>query len=132
MFCFRYGEIVNINLVRDKATGKSRGFAFICYEDQRSTILAVDNLNGIKVSNKFIYLTPSVPSPMSRFFNFLFYFLIYLKFQKIYISFWHPPICLFLQDFQLCDIRYTLPGKKITKFLPPRPCVLGVFSVHRY
>ena len=47
---YRYGEIVNINLVRDKATGKSRGFCFICYEDQRSTILAVDNLNGIKVS----------------------------------------------------------------------------------
>lgn len=46
----QYGEIVNINLVRDKATGKQKGFCFICYEDQRSTILAVDNLNGIKVS----------------------------------------------------------------------------------
>jgi len=40
---------MNINLVRDKDTGKSKGFAFICYEDQRSTILAVDNLNGAKV-----------------------------------------------------------------------------------
>ena len=47
---FRYGEIVNINLVRDKKTGKSKGFCFICYEDQRSTILSVDNLNGIKVT----------------------------------------------------------------------------------
>lgn len=46
---FRYGEIVNINLVRDKKTGKSKGFCFLCYEDQRSTILAVDNLNGVKV-----------------------------------------------------------------------------------
>ncbi|KAG6450899.1 RNA-binding motif protein, X-linked 2 isoform X2 [Manduca sexta] len=45
----QYGEIVNINMVRDKATGKPRGFAFLCYEDQRSTILAVDNLNGIKI-----------------------------------------------------------------------------------
>ncbi|KAJ0178807.1 hypothetical protein K1T71_005582 [Dendrolimus kikuchii] len=36
-------------MIRDKATGKPRGFAFICYEDQRSTILAVDNLNGIKI-----------------------------------------------------------------------------------
>jgi RNA recognition motif-containing protein len=45
----RYGEIVNINLIRDKSTGKSKGFGFICYEDQRSTILAVDNFNGIKV-----------------------------------------------------------------------------------
>ncbi|XP_058059941.1 RNA-binding motif protein, X-linked 2 [Anopheles bellator] len=48
----QYGEIVNINLVRDKVTGKSKGFCFICYEDQRSTILAVDNLNGIKVAGK--------------------------------------------------------------------------------
>lgn len=48
--CFRYGEVVNINLVRDKKTGKSKGFCFLCYEDQRSTILAVDNFNGIKVS----------------------------------------------------------------------------------
>ncbi|XP_075971683.1 RNA-binding motif protein, X-linked 2 [Anticarsia gemmatalis] len=50
----QYGEIVNINLVRDKATGKSRGFSFICYEDQRSTILAVDNLNGIKILGRTI------------------------------------------------------------------------------
>ena len=34
----RYGEIVDMNLVRDKATGKSKGFAFIAYEDQRSTV----------------------------------------------------------------------------------------------
>lgn len=45
----QYGEVVNINLVRDKKTGKQKGFCFLCYEDQRSTILAVDNLNGIKV-----------------------------------------------------------------------------------
>ncbi|XP_026737369.1 RNA-binding motif protein, X-linked 2-like [Trichoplusia ni] len=50
----QYGEIVNINLVRDKATGRSRGFSFICYEDQRSTILAVDNLNGIKILGRTI------------------------------------------------------------------------------
>ncbi|CAD0197443.1 unnamed protein product [Chrysodeixis includens] len=50
----QYGEIVNINLVRDKATGRSRGFSFVCYEDQRSTILAVDNLNGIKILGRTI------------------------------------------------------------------------------
>lgn len=47
----RYGEVSSINLVRDKETGKSRGFCFLCYEDQRSTVLAVDNLNGMKVRN---------------------------------------------------------------------------------
>lgn len=45
----QYGEIVNIHLVRDKETGKSKGYCFLQYEDQRSTILAVDNLNGAKV-----------------------------------------------------------------------------------
>ena len=51
---YRYGEIVNINLVRDKKTGKPKGFCFLCYDDQRSTVLAVDNLNGIKVSSKVL------------------------------------------------------------------------------
>uniref|UniRef100_A0A6I8P0A3 RNA-binding motif protein, X-linked 2 n=1 Tax=Ornithorhynchus anatinus TaxID=9258 RepID=A0A6I8P0A3_ORNAN len=50
----QYGEIVNINLVRDKKTGKSKGFGFLCYEDQRSTILAVDNFNGIKIKGRTI------------------------------------------------------------------------------
>ncbi|CAN0410280.1 unnamed protein product [Lampetra fluviatilis] len=48
----QYGEVVNLNLVRDKATGKSKGFTFICYEDQRSTNLAVDNFNGIKIKGR--------------------------------------------------------------------------------
>uniref|UniRef100_A0A131YFV6 RNA-binding motif protein, X-linked 2 n=1 Tax=Rhipicephalus appendiculatus TaxID=34631 RepID=A0A131YFV6_RHIAP len=43
----QYGEVVNINLIRDKKTGKSKGYCFLCYEDQRSTVLSVDNLNGI-------------------------------------------------------------------------------------
>jgi len=50
----QYGEIADCNLVRDKETGKSKGFAFVQYEDQRSTILAVDNLNGAKVLNRTI------------------------------------------------------------------------------
>ncbi|VEL07445.1 unnamed protein product [Protopolystoma xenopodis] len=50
----QYGEIANINLVRDAKTGKSKGFAFICYEDQRSTVLSVDNFNGIIIAGRTI------------------------------------------------------------------------------
>ena len=39
---------------RDKDTGKTRGFGFIMYEDQRSTVLAVDNLNGGKVLDRIL------------------------------------------------------------------------------
>ena len=61
VFSSRYGTIIDVDLAREapatSATpsphavnaGKSRGFAFVGYEDQRSTILAVDNFNGIKV-----------------------------------------------------------------------------------
>ena len=41
LLIYRYGEVVDVNLVRDKGTGKSKGFAFLAYEDQRSTNLAV-------------------------------------------------------------------------------------------
>lgn len=50
----QYGEIVDVHLVRDKKTKKSRGFAFLAYEDQRSTVLAVDNLSGARVAGRTI------------------------------------------------------------------------------
>ena len=50
----QYGEIVDCRIVRDKKTGKSKGYGYICFEDQRSTILAVDNLNGTKIGGKII------------------------------------------------------------------------------
>merc|ERR1711884_10739 len=59
---------MGINLIRDHKTGKSKGFAFICYQDQRSTILAVDNLNGMKLLGRLVrvdhvhtYKLPKVP-----------------------------------------------------------------------
>jgi RNA-binding motif protein, X-linked 2 len=50
----RYGEIMDVNMPRDKDTGKTRGFGFVMYEDQRSTVLAVDNLNGGKILDRTI------------------------------------------------------------------------------
>ncbi|RMZ53461.1 hypothetical protein APUTEX25_003283, partial [Auxenochlorella protothecoides] len=40
----QYGEIVDLR--------KPKGFAFLAYEDQRSTVVAVDNLSGAKVSGR--------------------------------------------------------------------------------
>lgn len=50
----QYGEPVHVKLVRDKDTGKSKGFAFLKYEDQRSTDLAVDNLGGATVMGRVL------------------------------------------------------------------------------
>jgi RNA-binding motif X-linked protein 2 len=45
----QYGEVEDIHLVREEDTGKSRGFAFVKYEDTRSCILAVDNFCGVVI-----------------------------------------------------------------------------------
>jgi len=56
IICFmsQWGEIEDINLCRDEATNKSLGFCFVKYENQRSTILAVDNFNGMKLIDRII------------------------------------------------------------------------------
>lgn len=45
----QFGEVVDFYLVRNKITGESKGYGFLCYEDQRSTILAVDNFNNADI-----------------------------------------------------------------------------------
>lgn len=50
----QFGEPTYVDLIRDKETGKSKGFAFLKYEDQRSTDLAVDNLGGATILNRII------------------------------------------------------------------------------
>ena len=51
VICFlsQYGEIEDINMPRDDKSGKPKGFAFVKYEHFKSTILSVDNFNGIKL-----------------------------------------------------------------------------------
>ena len=49
---------MNINLVRDTKTGKPKGYCFLGYENQHSTVLAVDNFIGIKVN--LLYMAVNV------------------------------------------------------------------------
>lgn len=50
----QFGEIVDLRLARDKITGKSKGFAFLAYENQKSTVLAVDNFNGTEICGRVL------------------------------------------------------------------------------
>ncbi|KAH3919813.1 hypothetical protein HBH56_019100 [Parastagonospora nodorum] len=60
----QYGEPVWVKLARDKETGKSRGFAWIKYEDQRSCDLAVDNLGGSTIMDRVIRVDHARYKPM--------------------------------------------------------------------
>ncbi|KAK7725886.1 RNA-binding protein Cwf29 [Diaporthe eres] len=50
----QFGEPTFLKLARDKETGKSRGFGWLKYEDQRSTDLAVDNLGGATINGRMV------------------------------------------------------------------------------
>ncbi|OUM55203.1 hypothetical protein BVG19_g4695 [[Candida] boidinii] len=50
----QYGVPTDLKMARDEDSGKSKGFCFLKYEDQRSTVLAVDNLNGVQVGSRLI------------------------------------------------------------------------------
>src|ERR1700744_1509724 len=50
----QYGNPTHLNLIRDKETGKSKGFGFLKYEDQRSCDLAVDNLGGADILGRLL------------------------------------------------------------------------------
>ncbi|CCE62544.1 hypothetical protein TPHA_0C03940 [Tetrapisispora phaffii CBS 4417] len=50
----QFGVPTDIKLVRDKETSESKGFAYLKYEDQRSCVLAIDNLNGSKIAGRNI------------------------------------------------------------------------------
>lgn len=52
-----------VKLGRDRETGKSKGFAFLKYEDQRSTDLAVDNLSGADVLGRKLNVDHKVYPP---------------------------------------------------------------------
>ena len=42
----QFGDVIDINMGRDKDTGKPLGFAFLAYQNQKSCILAIDNMIG--------------------------------------------------------------------------------------
>ena len=50
----QFGEPVFLKLARDNETGKSKGFGWLKYENQRSTDLAVDNLGGAEIGGRMI------------------------------------------------------------------------------
>lgn len=46
------GSITKVNVVRDRETGRSRGFAFIEFDTESSAQNAVDQLNGKEVEGR--------------------------------------------------------------------------------
>lgn len=49
-----YGEIVEVNIVRDRESGRSRGFGFVQFSTEENAQKAMDALNGTEVEGRTI------------------------------------------------------------------------------
>lgn len=57
-----YGGIVSVKILTDRATGRSRGIAFILMSSEAEAQAALKNLNGATVGHRRIYVTEARPS----------------------------------------------------------------------
>jgi RNA recognition motif-containing protein len=48
----RYGEVSSVNVIMDKVTNRSRGFAFVDMKDTKEAELAIRELNGFTIDNR--------------------------------------------------------------------------------
>jgi len=55
------GEVVSVNLVTDRMTGRSRGFAFVEMVDEDTAKQAVTQLNGREVDERAIKVEEARP-----------------------------------------------------------------------
>lgn len=52
--CGNVGPVMNMKMMFDSTTGKSKGYAFIEFKDLESSASAIRNLNGYQLGNRFL------------------------------------------------------------------------------
>lgn len=56
-----YGEIVEAKLIIDRMTGRSKGIAFVTYEEEKDAKAAIDALNGTELEGRTIVVNVARP-----------------------------------------------------------------------
>jgi cold-inducible RNA-binding protein len=56
-----FGEVVSVNLITDRMTGRSKGFAFVELADESAAQQAVSELNGKEVDGRTIKVEEARP-----------------------------------------------------------------------
>jgi len=57
-----YGQVLHVNIVGDRATGHSRGFAFVEMKTDKDAKRAVSGLNGTTLGGKTLQVEGGLPS----------------------------------------------------------------------
>jgi RNA recognition motif-containing protein len=60
------GEVASVNLITDRMTGESKGFAFVEMGDHSAAQAAIDQLNGREVDGRAIKVAEARPKRDDR------------------------------------------------------------------
>jgi RNA recognition motif-containing protein len=59
----QYGEILRLQIITDRETGRSRGFAFVEMNNAQEADAAIAALNGKEVAGRVLIVTEARPKP---------------------------------------------------------------------
>ena len=55
-----YGEVTSVNIITDKFTHRSRGFAFVVMPDQKAGEKAIRELNGVTLNGRTVRMVEAM------------------------------------------------------------------------
>jgi len=58
-----FGTVNNVSIIRDRETGRSRGFGFVEMEDDAQAAAAIDGLNGTQIDGRKLTVNEARPRP---------------------------------------------------------------------
>ena len=61
------GEVVEVNIIYDRETGRARGFGFVEMIDEETAASAIEQLNGKEVSGRTLKVAEAKPPRQSRY-----------------------------------------------------------------
>ena len=59
----QYGEVVDARVIKDRETGRSRGFGFVTYSDSNSVQDAVTAMDGRELDGRTIKVNEAIDKP---------------------------------------------------------------------
>lgn len=59
----QYGQVASVNVIKDKYTGSSRGFAFVEMGTEEAAQEAINKLNGYNMEGRAIVVKEALPKP---------------------------------------------------------------------
>jgi RNA recognition motif-containing protein len=57
----QFGEVTSVNIIMDRETGRSRGFAFVEMADGENAKEAIENLNGASIAGRNVTVNEARP-----------------------------------------------------------------------